>query len=119
MSYFDYDMDLNAIMVLASGEYMSKKAYEKVLQDLEEKEGKVFTIPELSKLIKVNQDTIHSYINLHYVKVFRIRHYKTQRNVTLISQDEALKIIAQRTACLPMLKALNEMHGLGNMTVAD
>lgn len=94
---------------LNGGEFMTKTKYEKELKALEEKEGKLFTIREMAEMMHVSVDVIHVYIHVDSIRTFKLRHYKTQQNVTLIPQNEVLKVMVKRTSVLPMLKSLIEL----------
>lgn len=120
MDYLNF-LDLDVIGTIIGGDYMSKSRYEKTIQDLEEKEGKLFTIPEVSRISGVDQFTIHATLKREDIRSISIRHYKTQRNITLLPEKEVMKIFAKCTSCLKMLKALNKISERrnGNMSISD
>lgn len=92
--------------ICLGGEFMTKTKYEERLHELEEKEGKCFTIKEISEITHLPIDTIKVYISLQSVKTFKILHYKTQQNITFVPQNEVLKLMLKRTSILHLLKGL-------------
>lgn len=118
MFYFsDYPDDFN--LILEGVKEMTKKKYEKELQELEEKEGKLFTVREIAELLREDEQTIHLYLKWANARTFKIWHYKARHNITLIPQDEVLKILVKRTHVLPMLKALAKIDALDCKTLSE
>lgn len=106
--------------VLLGDEYMTKTKYEKNLRDLEEKEGKMFTIREVASILNERIDTIGYYIKLHGIETFKIRYYRTQKLISLVPEREVLKLIADRTSALSILKAFMHMsNNSGIKTIED
>lgn len=100
------ELQTAVISAIMGGEVMSKTKYEQKIRELEEKEGKCFTIKEVSEITRIPVDMVKLYLSLNSAKIFKIRHYKTQKNMTLISQSEILKLMLNRTSILPLLKGL-------------
>lgn len=128
MSYFNMDtpnmfgidtIDELCQFIASGGEIMTKKQYEENLKALEEKEGKLFTIREVSEMLHVPIDTIKYHISWQSVRTLKLRHYKTQQNVTLIPQDEVLKMMARNTSLLPLLRGLTAFQDDSIVTIGD
>lgn len=61
-------------------------------------------------MIKVSESDIHLYIKRNDVRTFKLKYWRTQSNITLVPKEEVLKILALKTPCLLMLKALHELQ---------
>lgn len=123
----NFDLDISELFGLHSveeifetamrgGSTMTKIKYEEKLRQLEEKEGKLFTIPEISNILGVPQDVIRTKLQWNSARTFKLWHYKAKHEITLVPIDEVLKMVAQNTPVLPVLKALADSNVITNET---